>query len=139
MAFLHLGQQGVASFWQAALGAADLQQLTPLSRWDMEQAYSPQMPPSKMTIYARHGAYCAAVEEFDAPAFRLSRPEGIATDPQQRMLMEKSAEALHQAAALGRSADSSTGHTSLSLIIKGNRKHLQPPNSSSLSFCLGGN
>ena len=81
----------------------------PLGKWDIDRAYSPQMPPSKMTIYARHAAFCDEVEQFDAPAFRLTKPEAIVTDPQQRLLMEKCAEALHQALSAGRPAETSTG------------------------------
>ncbi len=98
------------SFWQNAVSANDVQQLGPLERWDIDRAYSPQMPPSKMTIYTRHAAFCSGVEQFDAPAFRLTKPEAVVTDPQQRLLMEKCAEALHQASAAGRLVDNSTGH-----------------------------
>lgn len=69
-----------------------------------------------MTIYARHAAFCSEVEQFDAPAFRLTKPEGVVTDPQQRLLMEKCAEALHQASAFNSPANSSTGQYLLVII-----------------------
>ena len=98
------------AFWANAQGGSDLQQLVPLDRWDIERAYSPQMPPSKMTIYTRQAAFCTAVEDFDASAFRLTKPEATATDPQQRLLMGNCATALSQASTSGTQIGSSTGN-----------------------------
>ena len=103
------GDVGAETLWQNALAGGNLQQTVPLGRWDIDRAYSPQMPPSKMTIYVRHAAFCSEVDQFDTSAFRLTKPEGIVTDPQQRLLMEKCAEALHQASDISRPANSSTG------------------------------
>ena len=96
-------------FWDNARLAADLTSEVPLGRWDIDRAYSPQIPPSGMTIYARHGAFCGGMECFDAGAFRMSRPEAIATDPQQRLLMERLALAVADASATGVTVGSSTG------------------------------
>jgi len=81
----------------------------PLDRWDIDRAYSPQIPPSGMTIYARFGAFCSDMEAFDASAFRMTRPEASATDPQQRLLMEHLSLALDDASAADRLVGSSTG------------------------------
>lgn len=105
------GLCGLENFWQNAKTGNNLQQQVPLGRWDIDEAYSPQMPPSGMTIYARHAAFCSSVELFDASAFRLTKPEAAATDPQQRLLMESSAEAIQEALSMGAAIGSSTGLT----------------------------
>ena len=87
----------------------DLQTMPSLDRWDMERAYSPQMPPSQMTIYSRFGAYMDGIDQFDCNALRLTKAEAVATDPQQRMLMEHFFTAMHDAEHRGVAVGASTG------------------------------
>ena len=56
--------------------------------------YSPEMPPSRMTAYTRFGAFCGNVGFFDAAAFRIAKSEAATMDPQHRLLLEVTAEAL---------------------------------------------
>ncbi len=48
-------------------------------------------------IYTRRGGFLRNVDLFDAAAFHLSPREAEALDPQQRLVLEVSREALHQA------------------------------------------
>jgi len=45
-------------FWNAAERSADLQQEVPYSRWNIEDGYSPSVPPKSMTFYVRFGSFC---------------------------------------------------------------------------------
>ena len=81
----------------------------PLERWDIDRAFSPQLPPSKMTMYTRFAAFCDGMPCFDAAAFRMARPEATAIDPQQRLLMEECAGAVEDSAGNQASVGSFTG------------------------------
>ena len=100
---------GLTGFWKSAVSAADLPGPVPLERWDIDRAFSPQLPPSKMTMYTRFAAFCDGMPCFDAAAFRMTRPEATAIDPQQRLLMEECAGALEDAAAAQASIGYFTG------------------------------
>ena len=70
----------------------------PAERWDLERAYSPDVAPARMSLYARHGCFIInGVACFDAPAFRIPRNEAAALDPQQRLLLEEVGAALADA------------------------------------------
>ena len=56
---------GDAGFFGAARDAADVQSPVPLDRWDLDTWYSPEVPPRKMTIYTRFGAFCADIDQFE--------------------------------------------------------------------------
>lgn len=45
------------------------------------------MPGSKAGAYARFGAYCSGLQDFDAAHFMLPAPEALAMDPHTRHLM----------------------------------------------------
>lgn len=50
-----------------------------------------------MAIDAPFAAFCSDVDAFDTTLFSLSAAEAVTIDPQQRMLMELTAIAIHQA------------------------------------------
>jgi acyl transferase domain-containing protein len=77
---------GADGFWQSLNASANLQQSAPLSRWDNEVMYSPNLVPSRMTLTTRFGAFCDEIEQFDAAAFRLSTAEAVGIDPQVRQV-----------------------------------------------------
>ena len=82
----------------------------PAERWDLERAYSPDVSPARMSMYARHGCFADGVACFDAGAFRLPRAEAAALDPQQCLLLEVVAGALADAGnASGQAISSFTG------------------------------
>lgn len=45
------------------------------------------MPGSETGAYARFGAYCSGLQDFDAAHFMLPTPEALALDPHTRHLM----------------------------------------------------
>lgn len=100
---------GLQGFWQSAASSADLQTVPSLDRWDMDSAYSPKIPPTLMTIYSRFGAFIEGIEQYDCDALRVNKAEAIATDPQQRLLMEHFLESIQQASGNGTPVGSSTG------------------------------
>lgn len=67
----------------------------PSARWDTDAASGQQH--SVRSIQARFGAFMQAVDLFDAAAFGLSAAEAASMDPQQRCLLQCSAEALSSA------------------------------------------
>lgn len=62
-------------------------------------------------MYTRFAAFCEDVHEFDRAAFRLPRNEAIGIDPQQRILLEQTAQALANAGEAASMADGHIGDT----------------------------
>jgi 3-oxoacyl-(acyl-carrier-protein) synthase/acyl carrier protein len=69
-----------------------------LQRWDIDQLYAPDASASASSMYVRLGIFLEGVDAFDPGAFRLTPAEGLAMDPQQRVLLEQTAMALQDAA-----------------------------------------
>ena len=67
------------------------------ARWDTEAASGQQHQQQQSSMQARFGGFMQNVELFDAAAFGLSASEASSMDPQQRCLLQCSAEALHSA------------------------------------------
>ena len=67
----------------------------PSARWDTNAASAQQH--SAHSMQARFGGFMKAVDLFDAAAFGLSAAEASSMDPQQRCLLQCSAEALSSA------------------------------------------
>ncbi|MFJ7416947.1 type I polyketide synthase, partial [Streptomyces sp. NPDC098077] len=83
------------AFW--ALLAEERDGIGPFpSRWDALDVYDPD-PEAVGKSYIRDGGFLAGAEDFDAGFFGISPREAVSMDPQQRLVLEASWEALERA------------------------------------------
>ncbi len=82
--------------WEALLAGADLVTEVPADRWDADEYYDPERGVPGRTV-SRWGAFIDDIAGFDAPFFGLDDNRATAIDPQHRLLMETSWEAVEQA------------------------------------------
>ena len=90
------GCNDLNSFWELLSKGEHAIQEVPIQRWDIDQYFSPY-PGVKSKMYARHGGFLSGVDGFDPDFFGISPREAMSLDPQQRMLLEVSWEALENA------------------------------------------
>lgn len=92
-------------FWQMLDAARDGVREVPPERWDLDAFYSPDTE-AEGKMYTREGGFVDDIDQFDPGIFGITPREAISMDPQQRMLLETSWEALERA---GIAPDSLTG------------------------------
>ncbi len=84
------------AFWQLLQNGTDAIVEVPGDRWDIQQVYDAQAAtPGKMNT--RWGGFLENVDQFDAGFFGISPREAESIDPQQRLVLEVSWEALENA------------------------------------------
>lgn len=89
------GSNSPQKFWELLQSAKDGISNVPLSRWDSE-LYTAQ-PGVAGTIATSKGGFIDNIDQFDAALFNISRREAEAMDPQHRLLLELTWEALERA------------------------------------------
>ena len=95
--------------WEALLRGDDLVTEIPPDRWDADEYYDPQ-PGVPGRSVSKWGGFLDDVAGFDSEFFGISEREATAIDPQHRLLLETSWEAMEHAGLTRETmADSLTG------------------------------
>jgi acyl transferase domain-containing protein/acyl carrier protein len=84
------------AFWQALLRGDDLVTEIPAERWDVEEHYDPERGVPGRSV-SRWGGFIDDAGGFDASFFGFGEREATAIDPQHRLLLETSWEAIEHA------------------------------------------
>ena len=90
------GIESPEQLWDALVAGEDLVTEVPADRWDADEYYDPERGVPGRTV-SRWGAFLDDIAGFDAPFFGLDDKKATAIDPQHRLLMETSWEAVEQA------------------------------------------
>ena len=103
------GIESPDQLWEALLHGDDLVTEIPPDRWDADEYYDPE-PGVPGRSVSRWGAFCDDVGGFDAEFFGINEREATAMDPQHRLMLETSWEAIeHAGLTRERIANSLTG------------------------------
>jgi acyl transferase domain-containing protein len=90
------GADDPAAFWELLQEGRDAICEVPSDRWDIE-AYFDLNPDAPGRISARNGGFLSKIDEFDAAFFGIAPREALTIDPQHRLLLETSWQALEHA------------------------------------------
>ena len=90
------GVNDAESFWDLLIEGRDAITTVPGWRYDVEKLYDPD-PHAKGKVATKWGGFVESPEMFDPGFFGIAPVEAVGMDPQQRMLLEVSWEALEDA------------------------------------------
>jgi polyketide synthase 5 len=90
------GIESPDQLWDALLRGDDLVKEVPADRWDMDQYYDPEPGVPGRSI-SKWAAFLDDPTGFDADFFGIGDREALASDPQHRVLLETSWEAMEHA------------------------------------------
>ncbi len=90
------GASDPEAFWEVLSGGVDAIREIPDDRFDIDEYYDPD-PDAPGKIYTRHGGFLDEIAAFDPEFFGISPREAVSMDPQQRLMLETSWEALERA------------------------------------------
>lgn len=97
------------TFWDFVLDKRDGVVEMPADRWDYRRYYDPE-PRTPGRSYTKHGAFMTTDPwEFDPDFFGISHREATVLDPQQRLMLEVTWEALDDAGIARQAAGGSVG------------------------------
>ena len=90
------GANSPDAFWQLLEQGVDAISPVPCDRWDADAYHDPN-PEAAGKIVTPYGGFVDHLQEFDAAFFGIAPKEAVSLDPQQRLLMEVSWEAMEHA------------------------------------------
>jgi len=90
------GAASFEEFWTLLRNGVDAITEIPRDRWDTEALYDP-LPGTLAKMSTRWGGFLSGVQQFDPHFFGISPREAASMDPQQRVLLEVTWEALENA------------------------------------------
>lgn len=99
----------VQAYWKALLDGANAAISVPSDRWSLQRFFHPQAGIPGRSYVDRGSFLSQPIDEFDAGFFHLSPREAMLLDPQQRLMLEVSWEALEDSGLAPTIRGTSTG------------------------------
>ncbi|WP_437760883.1 SDR family NAD(P)-dependent oxidoreductase [Sorangium sp. So ce1389] len=139
------GARDPEGFWRLLRDGVDAITEVPKERWDVDALFDPDLT-EPWTMNTRWGGFIEGVDAFSPAFFGISQGEASSMDPQHRLLLEVSWEALENAGqspeALAGSATGvyvGIGSDDYSRICFDDKQHMNAYCAISLAFCFAAN